>query len=102
MSTAADDAPPLDRVLAAIRAGDEQAIAAFIQRDEPMLRRVLRVTGVIRWLQSQLESQDLVQSVFIQVIEAIQVEGVQFSDEARLEGYLRTAGRIDCATTSGD
>ena len=58
-----------------------------------MIRRVLRVTGVIRWLQSQLESQDLVQSVFMQAVAAIRNDGLQFRDEAALEGFLRTVGR---------
>lgn len=93
MADTADDPPAIDAVIAAIRAGDETAVAAFVHRYEPMLRRVLRVTGVIRWAQSQLDSQDLVQSVFIQVIDAIRGQEVQFRDEAGVEGYLRTAGR---------
>jgi RNA polymerase sigma factor (sigma-70 family) len=93
MPDAPNDPPPIDGLLAAVRAGDERAAGAFVRRYEPMLRRALRVTGKIRWLQSELESQDLVQSVFIQVIAAIRGEGVQFRDEAGLEGYLRTVGR---------
>lgn len=85
--------PPLPALLAAIRAGDESAAGAFIRRYEPLVRDVLRVRGVIRWLQSQMESQDLAQSVFIQVIEAIRGEGVQSRDEAGLEAYLKTVGR---------
>jgi RNA polymerase sigma factor (sigma-70 family) len=93
MADAPDEPVAIDKVIAAIRAGDEVAVASFIRRYEPMLRRVLRVTGVIRWAQSQLDSQDLVQSVFIEVIDAIRGQEVQFRDEAGVEGYLRTAGR---------
>ena len=60
--------PPLRVPLSGIRSGNEDAIHAFVDHYEPHLRRVLRVTKVIRLLQSQLDSQDLIQSVFIQVI----------------------------------
>jgi RNA polymerase sigma factor (sigma-70 family) len=80
-------------LLDSIRAGDEHAIGIFVDRYEPMLRRVVRVTGVVRWLQSQVESQDLVQSVFIRVIAGIRNEELQFGDNAALEAYIRTVGR---------
>jgi RNA polymerase sigma factor (sigma-70 family) len=93
MPSSTNDWVAVSGLLAAIRAGDEQAVATFIQRYEPMLRCVLRVRETIRWLQSRLDSQDLVQSVFIKVIAAIQGERAHFSDEAGLEAFLRTASR---------
>jgi RNA polymerase sigma factor (sigma-70 family) len=93
MAEERDDVPPVDALLAAVRAGDERAVAAFVARYEGMLRQVLRVRKAIPWLQSLLESQDLVQSVFIQVVAEIRDESVQFSDEEKLEAYLRTVGR---------
>jgi RNA polymerase sigma factor (sigma-70 family) len=85
--------PPLSELLASIRAGDEHATAAFVNHFEPQLRRLLRVTRVIRLLQSQIDSQDLVQSVFARVIAEIRSERIQFSDIAAVEGYLKTVGR---------
>lgn len=85
--------PPLSALLSAIRAGDEAATGAFIKHFEPQLRRVLRVTRVIRLLQSQFDSQDLMQSVFMQVIAEIRADRAKFSDESALEGYLKTVGR---------
>jgi RNA polymerase sigma factor (sigma-70 family) len=92
MSGATNDSTSLQALLAGVKAGDERAAAVFVHRYEPLLRLVLRVRGKIRWAQSQLESQDLAQSVFVQVIEAIR-GGVGFSDEAGLEGYLTSVGR---------
>jgi RNA polymerase sigma factor (sigma-70 family) len=83
----------LSELLSAIRAGDERAMTAFVDHYEPHLRRVLRVTRVIRLLQSQIDSQDLVQSVFTQVIADIRAERVQFSDGEALEAYLKKVGR---------
>jgi RNA polymerase sigma factor (sigma-70 family) len=85
--------PPLSELISSIRAGDELATAAFVNHFEPHLHRVLRVTKVIRFLQSQIDSQDLVQSVFARVIAEIRGERVQFSDMAGLEAYLKTVGR---------
>jgi RNA polymerase sigma factor (sigma-70 family) len=93
MGGTTNDPVPIDALLAAIQTGDERAVGLFVARYEPMIRRVLRVTGVIRWLQSQLESQDLVQSVFIQAVAAIRYDSLRFRDEAALEGFLRTVGR---------
>jgi RNA polymerase sigma factor (sigma-70 family) len=83
----------LGSLLDGIRAGDERASVALVNRYEPMLRRVLRVTGVINWLQSQQDSQDLVQSVFMQVVSDLRQGKGEFSDEAKFEAYLRTLGR---------
>lgn len=80
-------------LLEGVRAGDEQAAAALVTRYGPMLRRVFRVTGRIRWLQSQRDSQDLVQSIFMQVIRDLRTGNGEFPDEARFEAYLRTVGR---------
>jgi RNA polymerase sigma factor (sigma-70 family) len=88
-----DPLPPLSALISAIEAGDEHAIGVFIKHYEPQLRRVLRVTKVIRLLQSQMDSQDLVQSVFLQVIQDIQAQRVQFDDVRALEGYLNKVGR---------
>jgi RNA polymerase sigma factor (sigma-70 family) len=85
--------PPISALLSAIQAGGDDAIAAFIKRYEPQLRRVLRVTKLIRLLQSQIDSEDLVQSALNQVIADIQGQRVQFSDMAGLEGYLKKVGR---------
>jgi RNA polymerase sigma factor (sigma-70 family) len=89
----AEQAPSFEVLVASVRNGDEDAVRVFMGRYEPMLRRVLRVTRVIRDLQSVTDSQDVVQSVFIQAVEDIRAGTVQFSDEAGLEGYLRTVGR---------
>jgi RNA polymerase sigma factor (sigma-70 family) len=93
VSEAASDLPALDALIAGIRDGDEAAVCALVARYEPMLLRVLRVTGKLRWLQGQLESSDLVQSVFIRAVEDIRTGAVSFGDEARLEAYLKTIGR---------
>ena len=88
-----DPLPPLSALVSAIQAGDEHAVGIFIKHYEPQLRRVLRVTKVIRLLQSQMDSQDLVQSVFMQVIQDIRAEKVRFNDMKALEGYLKKVGR---------
>ena len=44
-------------------------------------------------LQSQLDSQDLVQSVFARVIGDIRANRVEFSEWAGVEAYLNTVGR---------
>jgi RNA polymerase sigma factor (sigma-70 family) len=87
------DPTPLGGLIAAIQRGDENAAGELLQRCAPMLRRVLRVRGAIRWLQSQLESQDLVQSVFRRALQKIREQAVEFHDEAALERFLRTVGR---------
>ena len=84
---------PLDDVLAAIRAGDEDAVRTFVDHYEPRLRRVLRVTRVIRLLQSQIDSQDLVQSVFARVIADIRANRVEFAEWEGVEAYLNKVGR---------
>jgi RNA polymerase sigma factor (sigma-70 family) len=94
MSAALNDGlPSFSTLLSAIRAGDEDAIGVFVRHYEPQLRRVLRVTKVIRLLQSQIDSQGLVQSTFIQVIADIRAERVSFRDREHLEAYLKTVGR---------
>ncbi len=82
-----------ESLLAAICAGDEEAAAVLVQRYEPMLFRLLRVRGAIRWLQGELSSQDLVQSVFLRAFAAIHGREVRFSDEAALESFLKTLAR---------
>ncbi len=84
---------PLGDVVAAIRAGDEDAVRTFVDHYEPRLRRVLRVTRVIRLLQSQIDSQDLVQSVFARVIADIRANRVEFAKWEALEAYLNKVGR---------
>lgn len=91
MSEPADGA--LGSLLNKIREGDDLASADLIHRYEPMLRRVLRVTGVIRWLQSEEDSQDLVQSVFMQVVSNLRQGKGEFSNESKFEAYLRALGR---------
>ena len=93
MESATTDSLGFDALLVSIRAGDEAAINTMLQRHAAMLRSLLRVRKKITWLQSLLESQDLVQSVFIQVVGDIQADRVSFSDEAALARYLRTVGR---------
>jgi RNA polymerase sigma factor (sigma-70 family) len=88
-----DPLPPLIALVSAIQAGDEHAIGIFIKHYEPPLRRVLRVTKVIRLLQSQMDSQDVVQSVLFQVIQDIQAQRVRFEDMRDLECYLKKVGR---------
>jgi RNA polymerase sigma factor (sigma-70 family) len=88
-----DQLLPLRELVSGIREGDEQAVGAFVAHYEPQLRRVLRVTRVIRLLQSQFDSQDLMQSVFMQVIADIRADHAKFSDESALVGYLSTVGR---------
>jgi RNA polymerase sigma factor (sigma-70 family) len=84
---------PLHDVLTAIRAGDEDAVRKFVDYYEPRLRRVLRVTRVFRLLQSQIDSQDLVQSVFARVIADIRSNRVEFAEWEGVEAYLNKVGR---------
>jgi RNA polymerase sigma factor (sigma-70 family) len=75
-----------------VRRRDDAAVARFIDRYRPLLHRVVRVRGTLRRLQGLLESQDIVQSVFVQVIDEI-AGGRVFANEAALEGYLAAVGR---------
>jgi RNA polymerase sigma factor (sigma-70 family) len=75
-----------------VRKRDDAAVARFIDRYRPLLHRVVWVRGTLRRLQGLVESQDIVQSVFIQVIDEI-AGGRAFADEAALEGYLATVGQ---------
>jgi len=93
LGDSSDPLPPVSALVSAIQAEDEHAIGIFINHYEPQLRRVLRVTKVIRLLQSQMDSQDLVQSVFLQVIQDIQAQRVHFDDMKAIEGYLNKVGR---------
>ena len=83
----------LDDVLTAIRAGDEDAVRMLIDYYEPGLRRILRVTRVIRLLQSQIDSEDVVQSVFARVIGDIRANRVEFAEWEGVEAYLNKVGR---------
>jgi RNA polymerase sigma factor (sigma-70 family) len=85
--------PATHSLIAAIRAGDARAASTFVRRYEPMVRRLVRVRGAIRWLQGQLESQDLAQSVFVRVFAALRGGSVRFRDEARLAGFVKAVAR---------
>jgi RNA polymerase sigma factor (sigma-70 family) len=93
MSPEHPDPAALEALIAGIRNRDEAAARTFVERYEPMLLRVLRVTGKLRWLQGQLESRDLVQSVLLRAVEDIRTGQAAFADEDKLAAYLNTIGR---------
>jgi RNA polymerase sigma factor (sigma-70 family) len=88
-----DEQRPLNDLLQAIRSGDADAVRQFIARYGARWRERVAVRGVVKRLQGRLDSQDLMQSVLLKAVEAIQANRVQFADEEELHRYMITLGR---------
>jgi RNA polymerase sigma factor (sigma-70 family) len=88
-----DSERPLNQLLQAIRSGEDDAVRQFIARYGARVREGLAVRGVVQRLQGRLDSEDLLQSVLLEAVEAIRGNRVEFADEEAVHRYLMTLGR---------
>ncbi len=83
---------PLEELLQRLRGGDRQAAAALFTSYEPYLRMIVR-RSLSPLLRTQLESVDLVQSVWVQVLERLDRADWEFSCAEQLRAFLVKAAR---------
>ena len=83
---------PLDRLIADLNSGDVQIAQAALERYEPFLRMVVR-RQLGRAMQSKLDSMDLVQSIWANVLGSFASEDWRFRDAAQLRAFLARVAR---------
>jgi RNA polymerase sigma factor (sigma-70 family) len=83
----------LDRWIGRLNVGDAEAVEHIFAAYEPYLRIVVR-RRLRRKLRAKVDSADVVQSVFADVLRGVRAGGWRFSGRAQLMGLLRRiAGR---------
>lgn len=83
---------PLDRILAELTAGDAASAGQIFTALEPYLRRAVR-RQLPAPLRSKLDSADVLQSVWTDVIQAFRESGCRFTTVDHLRGFLFVATR---------
>jgi RNA polymerase sigma-70 factor (ECF subfamily) len=83
---------PLDLLLECLSKGDVAAVEQVVADYEPYLRVLVRrsLPGPLR---AKFDSLDIVQSVWVQVLQALREGTWQITDRARLRGLLVTVAR---------
>ncbi len=84
--------PSADHLLARLRQGDEEAVETVFRAYEPYLRLVVR-RHLSTGLRTKLDSVDVVQSVWVQLLQDFRRGGWCFADAAHLKAYLTRATR---------
>ncbi len=84
--------PTLEELLDRLHQGDRQAAEAIYQTCEPLLRLVVR-RQLDSALRAKLDSQDVVQSVWVGLLHEFQAGGRRFSSAEHLRAYLLRATR---------
>lgn len=74
--------------LARLNAGDEAAVERLYRVYEPYLRMILR-RRISAGLRQKVDSADIVQSVFADVVVGVRQGGWRFENRAQLQGLLR-------------
>lgn len=85
-------ADPADDLLARLGRGDPDAAEALFQAYTPYLRAVVRRQLADR-LRSKFDSADVVQSVWVQVVQHLNRDGWAVESEDQLRGLLATIAR---------
>jgi RNA polymerase sigma-70 factor (ECF subfamily) len=83
---------PLDDLLEQFRSGDDAAAAELFRTYEPYLRKVVR-RQLPRQLRAKFDSQDVVQSVWAQVLARFRDANWKFASPAQLRAFLATVTR---------
>lgn len=83
---------PLDRLIADLNCGDAQVARAALERYEPFLRMVVRrqLGGAMR---SKLDSMDVVQSVWADLLVTLAADHWRFRDASQLRSFLAKIAR---------
>lgn len=87
---AAEAADPLDALLAKLNQGDPAAAEAVFRSYEPYLRMVVR-RQLSESMRAKLDSMDIVQSVWADVLEGFRQAAWSFPDSAHLRAFLAKA-----------
>ena len=85
-------AEPLELLLDRLCHGDEQAAEQVFRTYEPYLRKVVRRQLSAR-LRAKFDSADIVQSVWVDILQGFRQAGWRFPDVAHLRAFLVTATR---------
>jgi RNA polymerase sigma factor (sigma-70 family) len=83
---------PLDQLIADLSGGDVQAAQAALNQYEPFVRMVVR-RQLGEALRSQLDSLDVVQSIWADLLSAAAREDWRFHDPAQLRAFLARVAR---------
>jgi RNA polymerase sigma factor (sigma-70 family) len=83
---------PLDELIEKLNDGDETAAERAFLAYEPYLRMAIRrqLTGPLR---SKLDSMDIVQSVWVDVLRGFRQSGWRFTDRSHLRAFLMKVAR---------
>jgi RNA polymerase sigma-70 factor (ECF subfamily) len=84
--------PPLDVLLVRLRQGDEKAVEEIFRTYEPYLRLVVR-RQLFPAMRAKLDSVDVVQSVWVQLLQDFRRGRWCFSNLSHLKAYLAKATR---------
>jgi RNA polymerase sigma-70 factor (ECF subfamily) len=85
-------AQPLEALLERLADGDEAAAEEFLRKYEPLLRQVVRRL-LPPQLRSKLDTADVLQSVWADVVRGFKQGRWYFPDDARLRAFLVTMAR---------
>jgi RNA polymerase sigma-70 factor (ECF subfamily) len=83
---------PLEVLLDRLSRGDEQAAEQVFRTYEPYLRKVVRRQLSAR-LRAKFDSVDIVQSVWVDILQGFRQAGWRFTDAAQLRAFLVKATR---------
>lgn len=90
------DADSLDRWIVRLNRGDERAVGPIFRAFEPYLRVVVRRQITAR-LRPKVDSADVVQSVFADVVRGVRAGGWHFAGRTPLLAFLRLLARRQLA-----
>ncbi|WP_435015690.1 RNA polymerase sigma factor [Tundrisphaera sp. TA3] len=91
MSMDRDDAL-IDEMIRRLNRGDEAAVGDVFETYVPFLRMVVR-RRLSATLRSKLDSEDIVQSIWVDLLDLFREGGDRFPDAARLQAFLARAAR---------